>query len=228
MMVDVKNYRSCTDYREILRVLQKASNQADNFIWQSTALGKNIVPIHHFEIDFVTREVNVFFDSIRFKIDLELPVYMKLDYKVSVFKVNQFNVTQNSISFSFPTEIKSIEFRQNPRAILDLEKEKFIVIRPAKSHYGDAHQLKVRALDASTDGLGILVSDNNRTFLKNNRIIFITELQNKVLETPILAEVVYINNDVHPRFSARKEKNLKVGLKLSSLFPPQEFHEFIQ
>lgn len=227
MIVNAEKYRSCTDYREILRALQKASTQTDNFIWQSTALGKNVIPVHHFEIDFVTREVNVFIDFLRFKIDQELPIYMKLDYRVSVFKVTDYNQEQQCITFAFPKEVKTIELRSAPRAAINPNHEKFAMIKTPKAN-DQGPELKVRVTDISHEGLGILVSELNRSFLKNNRILWITQLQDTQLESPILAEVVYINSDIDPKFHNRKQKSLKVGLKLSSMFPSEEYQKFIQ
>ncbi len=69
-MIDQISFRSCQEYREILRILQKASDLQDNILWQSLAVGKNIVKIHHFEIDFVTRGLQVYFDGTTSKLFL--------------------------------------------------------------------------------------------------------------------------------------------------------------
>src|SRR5262245_43636469 len=102
----IENYRSSLDYREILRILQNSTALQDNLIWQPLATGKNIVPIHHFEIDFVTREVVIYFDTRRYKLEKEIPLYVKLDYRTSVFKVTDFREGANCVQFSFPKEVK--------------------------------------------------------------------------------------------------------------------------
>jgi hypothetical protein len=43
----------------------------------------------------------------------------------------------------------------------------------------------------------------------------------------MLGEVVYINSDVEPRRESRRAKELKVGLKLSGVLPPDIFNAFI-
>lgn len=226
--MNLENYRSSLDYREILRILQKASNHQENFLWQSHALGKNIISIHHFEIDFVGREVVVYLDTDRNKIDMELPIYIKLDYRTSVFKVVHFRVGQSSIHFSFPKEIKTQELRTYPRKSFLANVEKVISLKPSTGGTDKGPEIQVRALDISQFGLGLLVSEYNRSFLKNNRILWITKLGDKVLEYPVLGEVVYMNNDVDSKLSTRKQKEIKVGLKLSGVFPLDTYQQFIQ
>jgi hypothetical protein len=228
-MGTLDNYRSSLDYREILRILQKASAAQENFLWQSHAMGRNIIGIHHCEIDFVAREVVVYLDSKRFTLDVELPLYIKLDYRTSVFKVTNFRQNQNSVHFAFPEEIKTLELRSYPRHQFLPDKEKVISLKPSLAGGRDTGtELRVRALDISQYGLGLIVSEFNRSFLKNNRILWVTKLGVHHLNHPVLAEVVYINNEVESRYQMRKQKELKVGLKLSGIFPSDIYQLFIQ
>jgi hypothetical protein len=224
-------YRSSTEYREILRILQRATTLQENIVWQSDALGRNIISIQHFEIDFVAREVVIYFDSQRFRLDPELPLYVKLDYKTSVFKVAHYRVGQHTLHFAFPEEVKTLELRAQERTAFATEKEKFVGLRSSNissSQKESGTEMKVRVMDVSPQGLGLIVSEQNRSFLKNNKILWITRLQEKALPYPILAEVVYINNEVDHRLQNRRVKELKVGLKLSGLIPEDKFQTFIQ
>jgi hypothetical protein len=224
------NYRSSHEYREILRILQKSTTQAENILWQSQHLGKNVINLHHFEIDFVSREVVVSYDAGRFKIDQELPLYVKLDYRSSVFKVSQYRIRPNTIHFSFPVEVKTQELRLKPRHLFVPSVEKYVGLRPSmpSSLTRDTGAvLNVRVLDISEFGLGLLISENNRSFVKNNRILWITSLQGETLPYPVLAEVMYINTEVDPKYQVRKQKDLKVGLKLSGIIPDGTYHKFI-
>jgi hypothetical protein len=228
MMSLAESYRSSLDYREILRILQKSTTLQENFLWQAHALGKNVIPIHHFEIDFVTREVVVYFDSRRFRIDHELPLFVKLDYRTSVFKVAEYNEQQNSVHFSFPKEIKTLELRNFPRIATTPGRELTVALKPSISGSRDTgHELHVRVFDLSQSGLGLIVSEHNRSFLKNNRILWIVEIGKFKLHTPLVAEVVYINNELESRFQNRKLKEMKVGMKLSGLLSPEILNSII-
>lgn len=228
-MGTLDHYRSSMDYREILRILQKSTTLQENFIWQSSSAGKNIIPIHHFEIDFVAREVVIYFDALKFTLDKSLTLYVKLDYHTSVFKVADFREGQNSLHFAFPQEIKTLELRTHDRHQFLPNQDATIGLKPTLSGAREgASELNVRVLDASPQGLGLIVSEQNRSFLKNNRILWVTMIGEDKLDYPILGEVVYMNNEVEPRYLSRKQKELKVGLKLSAPLPAKLYNKFIQ
>lgn len=224
----LENYRSSLDYREILRILQKASAMQDNLLWQSHPNGKNVVPIHHFEIDFVTREVVVYFDSTQFQVSGDLPLYVKLDYRTSVFKIPEFRLVGSAVHFSFPKEVKTLELRMFQRHTFLPNEDKIVALKPSMSGNLDpANELKVRVLDISQFGMGLLVSENNRSYLKNNRILWVTRFADFDLPNPILCEVVYINSEIDSKYLVKKQKELKVGLKLSGAFPDELFEQHI-
>lgn len=229
-MLNLESYRSSTDYREILRILQKASSEQENLIWQSQAMGRNIISLQHFEIDFVSREVVIYFDTQRYIIDPQLPIYVKLGYRTSVFKVSEYRPGQNAIHFSFPVEIKTQELRGKSRHQFSPGDDRSVVMKPSLTNLNrdSGHELKVRVMDVTQNGMGLIVSEHNRSFLKNNRILWITQLQGTQLTYPILAEVVYINNEIDAKFQNRKQKELKVGVKLSENFPQEIYQQFIQ
>ncbi len=231
MTVALDNYRSSSEYREILRILQRATNLEENLLWQSHALGKNIVPIQLLEIDFVAREVVVTIDADRYKVDADLPIYIKLGYRTTVFKCSKYRQSHHTIHFPLPDLVKTLELRSIPRHTFKPTEDKYVSIRSTlRSNFtADAgNELNVRVFDISPQGLGLIVSESNRQFLKNNRILWVTSLQGLALEYPILAEVVYINTEIDPKFQHRRQKDLKVGLKLSGIIPEESLHIFLK
>lgn len=229
MTLNLENYRSSREYREILRILQKSSSLQENFLWQTNAIGRNVVPIHHFEIDFVSREVVIYFNSKHCLIQPELTLYVKLDYRTSVFKVEDYRQGSGTLHFSFPKEIKTQELRLNPRHSFDPSQEKRVTLKASmKGKIEGLGEIQVRTIDISYFGLGLMISDQNRSFMKNNRILWITHLHDSALDYPILAEVVYVSPELDVRYQNRRSKDLKVGLKLSGVFSEENFHQFIQ
>jgi hypothetical protein len=228
-MIDQNTFRTCLEYREILRILQKSSSLQDNFLWQSLSVGKNIVRIHHFEIDFVSRGLQIYFDGTKSKLDPKLPLFVKLDYRSSIFKISDFQVTNNVITSLLPTEIKALEMRANPRHKFKADQERFVSLKPSLNTVGMdlGNEIQVKVFDISPYGLGLMISEQNRSYMKNNRILWVTKLQNFDLQYPILAEVVYISTDVDHKYS-KKNKELKVGLKLSGVFPPRIYQDFLK
>lgn len=221
-------YRTCTDYREILRIFQKSSTLADNFLWQADKDGKNIIKPQHLEIDFVSRGVTVYFDAWKFKVNPELPLFVKLEYRSSVFKVLDFQVRQYSIHFAFPQIVKTKELRSSPRHTLNSQNDNYINLRPTLAPLAQesANEIRVRLVDVSRQGVGMVISENNRSFLKNNRFLWVMEMNGERLLEPLLAEVVYMTPEIDGRYKG-KQKELKVGLKLSGEFPLEFFEKLI-
>ena len=229
-MSNLANYRSSTEYREILRILQKSTTDQENILWQSHALSKTVIPVQYIEIDFIAREVLINFNSEHYVIDQDLPLYVKLGYQNNMFKISNYRRTQNSLNFSFPDLIKTPELRLYPRLSFKASQEKFVTLRSSMSSSlkETGNELKVRAIDISEFGLGLIVSETNRSFLKNNRILWVTGLQDMSFSHPVLAEVIYINSEVDPQFQIKKQKSLKVGLKLSGYFQQDIYNRFLQ
>lgn len=228
-MLRTEQFRSCTDYREILRIFQKASEQRENFLWQSHEMGKNVIPVYHVEIDFLSRGLVIYYDSQRFKIDKELPLYVRLDYRTAICKTTNFSLEQNCVHFAFPQELKLEELRSTPRTAFTPAQEKLVSLKSSVTGpmRETGSELLVRVMDISSHGLGLIVSEQNRSFLKNNRILWITKMQDDSLYHPMLAEVVYITNEVDTKFANRKQKDLKVGLRLSEPFNDLIFTRFV-
>jgi hypothetical protein len=225
--MNLDKYRSALEGKEILRILQKSSTSMDNFLWQSQGAGKTIVPIQQVEIDFVAREVVVTFDSSLYSLDKNSPLYVKLEYRSSVFKVPSFREGRRQVQFQLPKEIKTLELRAYPRHLFRPEEERLISFRPSVPGNRDSgSELTFRVLDVSQYGLGILVSEQNRFFLKNNRILWMTHLGDHKLEYPILAEVTYFTSEGGYKSHLKSHKELKVGLRLSGMIPTPVFDQF--
>lgn len=216
MTSEIGNYRTSAEYKEILRILQRASALQENIVWQSLNGSKNIIPVHHVEIDFVSREVVIYFDSTKTKPETGSPLYVKLDYRMSVFKVTEFKQGQGSVSFPFPKEIKTRELRADTRTAFGPNDEVFATLRSSPLL---GNEIRARVYDVSSQGLGLIISEQNRSFFKTNRILWVTGLQGRDFPEAVLAEVVYINTELDSKFQNKRQKDLKVGLKLSQKFP---------
>ena len=223
-MMTLPVYRSSVEYKEILRLLQKASVERENFVWQTSQSQRTVIPIEHLEIDFVAREVCLKLTKSSQFLSSQLPLFIKLDHRSSVFKVSEFTSRLGAIHFAFPQEIKTLELRQHPRKNFSPNQDKTVSLRSSLGNHRDtANGFNVRVADVSDFGFGLIVSEQNRSFIKNNPILWVTHLETEVLDYPILAEVVYISSE-----STRRQKDLKIGLKLSGVIPKENFSKFIQ
>jgi len=220
----LETYRDCTNYREILRIVQKSSYLPGNLIWQSRPSGKLVIEATHLEIDFVSRGIALTFDNQKYKLDPNLPLYVKLEHRSSVFKVTQFAEGINTLHFSFPETLKTMELRSERRFEF-AEGQREIALKPSLNllNSDSGNEIKVRLVDLSRSGAGLLISENNRMFIKKNKFLWLTEIDGHRMYDPILAEVVYAKSDDEGKIHRRKERALRVGLKLSSKVPKEIF-----
>ncbi len=205
-------YRSSHEYREILRIFQKTSFLTQNLVWQNQNGTRLIVPVSTLEIDFMAREVVLSLSENK-HLDPNYPLYVKLDYHLTVFKVTKFHFSGTTVSFEIPKEVKTPELRSVERFNLEESVDSFIYFSPFlndKSQPKD--ELKIKILDISRTGMGLLISDKNKSFIRNHRVFWITKIQEETLENPILAEVVYISSEYY----SSKDRNYKFGVKLST------------
>jgi hypothetical protein len=217
-----QTYRDCTNYREILRIVQKSSYLPGNLIWQSKPNGKLVIEATHLEIDFVSRGIALSFDTQKYNLDPTLPLYVKLEHRSSVFKVTNFAVGMHSLNFSFPESLKTVELRSERRFEFE-EGQRQIALKPSLNllNSDSGNEIKVRLVDLSLSGVGLLLSENNRSFIKKNKFLWLTEIDGRRMYDPILAEVVYAVSDDEGKIHRRKERALRVGLKLSSQVPKE-------
>lgn len=217
-----QTYRDCTNYREIIRIIQKSSYLPGNLIWQSGPKGKLVIEATHLEIDFVSRGIALSYNTQKYKLEPNLPLYVKLEHRSSVFKITQFAEGINSLHFSFPETLKTLELRSERRFEF-AEGEREISLKPSLNllNSDSGNEIKVRLVDLSLSGVGLLLSENNRSFIKKNKFLWLTEIDGHRLYDPILAEVVYVTSDDEGKIYRRKEKALRVGLKLSSTIPKE-------
>ncbi len=216
-------YRSSFEYREILRIFQKTSFLNQNLIWQNKNGKRLIISIENLEIDFMAREVVLTFQENK-DLDSNYPLYVKLDYQLTVFKITKFHYSGATLSFEIPKEVKTPELRSVERFTLDESSDSFIYLSPFLNDRNQAKdELKIKILDISRTGMGLLISDKNKSFVRNHRIFWITKIQEETLESPILAEVVYISSEYH----SQKDKNYKFGVKLSTPLTLQNLNQLL-
>src|SRR5690606_3267951 len=112
--MSLAKYRDTNDFREILRLFQKSSEQSGNILWQNIEGERKVYPINHLEIDFVGREVVAYLASPQ-QLLAAHPLYFKLACHDTIFKHQQFLIQQDCLTFKFPQQLKTWELRATER-----------------------------------------------------------------------------------------------------------------
>ena len=212
-------YRQTSDYREILRLFQKSSEQGvDSFLWQNIAGKRVLHPVSHLEIDFVGREVVVYLDR-PLELNASSVIYCKLSCNDTIFKVQDFFIQQDCLSFKFPQTLQTWELRSSERYSLD-ESEEYSAVLSVNSLAEASQQFKVRLNDFSATGLGLSISEFNKHIIKSNKTFWVHAINDYQLPRPIEAEVMYLSKDT-------QGKKYRFGIKLGKVLPIEAIRSVI-
>lgn len=209
--MNLAKYRDTSDYREILRLFQRSSDQEGNILWQNINGKRRVLAVNHLEIDFVSREVVVYLDQPQ-EVDANHPLYFKLACNDTIFKHDQYLVQQDSLSFKFPNTLKTWELRSSERFMLDPNEEYSVVLSTAPQ--GEvAQQMKVRLHDFSASGLGLSISEVNKHLVKNTKQFWVYAINEYRLAQPLAAKVAHVSSEAQSRkyrFGLELQKGLPI------------------
>ncbi|MFA5582914.1 MAG: hypothetical protein WDA09_01765 [Bacteriovoracaceae bacterium] len=208
--MNFSKYRDTNDYREILRLFQKSSEQQNNLLWQNINGKREVYAISNLEIDFVGREVVGFLENPS---DLKPghTAYFKLSYNDTIFKLSDFFVQQDCVSFKFPETLKTWDLRANERFSLD-DGEEYSAVLSADSASDVSQQMKVRLKDFSATGLGLTISELNKHIIKQNKTFWIHAINDYKFHRPIVADVMYLSKEI-------QDKRYRFGVQLQQSLP---------
>lgn len=158
-------YRLLEKKEEIAKMARKAPVLEMGQIWQTLPVKREIYKIRSME---VLSEAMIFLTTMPFEFDPNLPIYINLNYKNLIFKLNpgEFRIFNNQLSCVYPKEAKALEFRNFDRTQLPLKTNLHLVLRTISA--STALDIKVSIENFSEAGLGIKASSLNRDYFERN------------------------------------------------------------
>jgi hypothetical protein len=158
-------YRLIAKKEEIASMAQKAPVLEVGQIWQTLPQRREIYKIKFMEI---LSEAMIFQTTMPFDFDPAFPVYINLNYKNLIFKLNpgEFRVFKNQLSCVYPKEAKAIECRNYDRTNLPKKTSLHLILRTLSA--ATALDIKVSIENVSEVGLGLKVSRLNQDYFTRN------------------------------------------------------------
>lgn len=208
--MNLAKYRDTNDYREILRLFQKSSEYEGSLLWQNIKGQRKVFSISYLEIDFVGRDVVVYLDNPQ-DVSPDQPLYSKLSYNDTIFKVEDFFVQQDCLSFKFPATLKTWEMRTSERFLLD-DNDEHSVVLSVSGKADSSQQLKVSLKDFSAKGLGLSISELNKHLIKNNKIFWIHAIDGYRFIEPLQGTVTHLNKE-------NQGRKFRFGIHLQKVLP---------
>lgn len=208
------NMVDTTSIEEIHSILNNAS--ADNaIIWQNTSSGRNIFKLMALNYSDVLDTVKVHIKDYDGTIIVGESLYIKLSYRDALFKAIVSRVEGDVVSVELPHKVMAIDSRKSPRSNFDLKDNKRVTLKvvvEAKSSLKS--ELEFKILNISTEGICLIISDNNKIILDNATQMFLVGLGKERLFSEIELTLCYMHRF---RYRDKGKLNLvyRAGFELS-------------
>ena len=157
-------------------------------------------------------------------------VYVKLEYRGTLFKAKITTISGSYITISYPyiENVKTIELRAHPRVNINIEDDVLITLRlkQVTTLNESEHILEFQAYDISEQGICLLVSGHNKQFVEEAFEIFIIQLGTVVLREPVKIEKKYAQDYRFKKFG-KSHHSKRMGFQAEALFNPEEYSRFL-
>jgi hypothetical protein len=169
----MEKYRIIQIQTEMAELAKKAPTAELGEIWQTIPNRREVYKIKKLDI---LPNAFVFSTSIQFEFDIAFPVYVKINHRNLIFKLNPEDYKTHGIQLvcNFPKEAKAIESRRYQRNAMPEGTEVMLTLRPISEK--TAIDVDVRILDVSLMGLGIQVGNINKDFFQRNSVFKIIKV----------------------------------------------------
>lgn len=219
------NYRSSTNLNEIIGVLKRSKSASECFLWKN-ARGKRIVyPIKSL---YVNEEHMSFVAD--FENETDIPggeeLYLKLNYRDTVCKVEVVNSIFNTVTFSLPKEIKSIEMRESFRfKFKPVEKKQITLSLKSELLSGAVQEVGFQVIDISQTGISIIIADKFVNYFDEHFSVVMTKMQDMLMSSSYELKIIYIKKFRY-RFKGKIQTAYRVGLKSTIPFQKSQLDYF--
>jgi len=219
------NYRSSTNLNEIIGVLKRSKIDDQCFLW-ITIRGKRIVyPIKSLYVN----EEHMSFEA-DFENETDIPggkeLYLKLNYRDTVCKVEVVHSIFNTVTFNLPKEIKSIEMREAYRfKFKPVEKKHITLSMQAELLASASQEVNFQVIDISESGICLMVDEKFIKYFKNNLFVTMVKMQDMLMSVAYELEIIYVKK-FRFRFKGKIQTSYRVGLKSSVNFQKSQLDYF--
>lgn len=221
-------FKDTDSYLEIDAIL-KNSNESTTILWQNKEESKRVVyGISKLKYNETIQTIQFYVKDYDFDMEEDKVVYIKLSYRQTVFKGEVVSIEGNVVTIYFPKDVKAQELRSVPRKEFRVKDEKNVILKIASKETSDKSiDLIFKVLDISKEGICLVVSDNNRQYLKNTEKHLLTHLGEVELPKGVFLELKYIQKY---RYRHRGQLHIvnRAGFQLVGAFDKDHYCEFME
>lgn len=214
-MIDLATLKDISSTDEILDLLKSAILFGGN-LWQSheDIYSRTVAQIHKISLDHHTKNI-ILKIPLGIKINPALPIYVKLNYRNSIFRLmpSEYELNKDLLICLYPKHMRALDKRLGgDRYVLPFHADLSLSLKRTERIPTEiTHELECRISDVSKKGFGILISGYNRFQFGQHDYFWLRAVDQRALKTPILGSVCYVSSTGH----GLKHTSVRLGLSLS-------------
>jgi hypothetical protein len=217
-----------SDPKEITRILKRSDENHESIVWQSTPDTRTIYRIDQVNVDNVRKVVRFKLDApSAVELNPDIKIYVKLSFRSTIFKGELIGQKDGYILVNVPDEIQYQELREFPRFSFGPEEDRAATIGIDSSLVSQSvYTIKVKLLDISQTGMGMIVSTANHDLIRYNAIQLLS-LGDYNFSEGISSEVMYSVGHSY-RFNGKRVKGYRIGTRFASYIEQEIIDSFIR
>lgn len=217
-----------SDPKEIARILKRSDENHESIAWQSTPDSRTIYQIEQVNIDNVRKVVRFKLDDSKTEdLNPDIKIYVKLSFRSTIFKGELLGQKDGYIFVNVPDEIQYEELREFPRFSFGPEEDRAATIGIDSSLVSQSvYTIKVKLLDISQTGMGMIVSSANHDLIRYNDIQLLS-LGDYNFSEGIASEVMYSAGHSY-RFNGKRVKGHRIGTRFASYIEQDIIDSFVR
>jgi hypothetical protein len=221
-------FKDTDSFMEIDAIL-KSSNESTTILWQNKEESKRVVyGISKLKYNETIQTVQFYVKDYDYDMEEDKVVYIKLSFRQTVFKGEIVSIEGNVVTIYFPKDVKAQELRSSPRKEFRVKDEKNVILKIAPKASSDKSiDLIFKVLDISREGICLVVSDNNRQYLKNTEKHLLTHLGEIELPEGVFLELKYIQKYRYRHLGQLYIVN-RAGFQLVGAFDQAHYSDFME
>lgn len=213
---------------EILQAIKSGKKKPKSILWQA-ALGSKVV------FEFSGLDIDNKRDLLRicvpdnYKLKSNLPVYIKLNHRNTIFKGHIHFIEKDLVFFKLPDEVQLEEFREFERFSLAQDEGSEVFLN-VESELLSNSKLKIPVIlrDLSQSGMGALVREKDKFALfEKGNAISITGIGNVKFSQEVNLDIVHAN-ELPGEHSNHLGGILKIGIKFKDTLPKDYLEQFLK
>lgn len=185
-------------------------------IWQTVSVDRVIYKISSLEI---LDDGLIFSTTQPFQFNEEHPVYINVNYKSTIFKLEKgdYRFTKNQFICKFPQEAKAIESRKHPRTHIPKRANITLTLRTLSSE--TALDAKIILHNVSEQGVGGSINNINVDFFERFKVFQVIKICDRVVKEDNTMTTKHMRPE-------KKTGRYIIGFELNKAFT-NKFHEIL-